>query len=62
MSGTAPRPVTLEGLYAELAAIRELLEQLVLAPSPERTWLSIDEAAALIHRTPAAVRLRCRVK
>jgi len=62
MRASAPlRPVTLEGLYAELAAIRELLEKLVLAPSPERSWVTVDEAAALIGRTSAAVRKRCRL-
>lgn len=60
-AGAAPRPITLESLHDEVVAIRELLEQLVLSPSPERTWVSIDEAAALTNRTPAAVRKRCRV-
>jgi hypothetical protein len=57
----APEPViTLESVHAEIVALRELVEQLVSAPS-ERTWLSIEEAAALVNRTPQAVRLRCRV-
>ena len=52
----------LEALRMEVAELRALIEQLVVSPPPpERTWLSIDEAAALVNRTPQAVRLRCRV-
>jgi len=51
----------LEALDAKVDRLIALVEQAVSAPLPERTWLSIDEAAALINRTPQAVRLRCRV-
>src|ERR1700722_7305540 len=67
-SGDVARPLeglTLEGVKMrdEATKTRELIEQLVVSPpSPERSWLSIEEASALINRTPAAVRLRCRVK
>jgi hypothetical protein len=58
----APEPVTLESVHAEIVELRELVERLVVAPpSSERSWLSIDEAAALVNRTPQAVRLRCRI-
>jgi hypothetical protein len=60
-TSTAPGPVTLESVHSEIVALRELVEQLVSTPSPERSWLSIEEAAALVNRTPQAVRLRCRV-
>lgn len=55
-----PAPsVTLADLATELRSVRELLEQLVSQPQP-RTWVTIDEAAALLHRTPQAIRARCR--
>jgi hypothetical protein len=58
----APEPVTLESVHAEIVELRELVERLVVAPpSSEPSWLSIDEAAALVNRTPQAVRLRCRI-
>ena len=54
-------PVTLESVHAEIVELRELVEQLVVAPpSSERSWLSIEEAAALVNRTPQAIRARCR--
>jgi hypothetical protein len=59
---TAPEPVTLENVLSEIVALRELVERLVVAPpSPERGWVTVDEAAALIGRTPAAVRKQCRI-
>lgn len=52
----------LEALTAKVDRLTALVEQLVVSPpSPERSWVSIEEAAALIHRTPAAVRKRCRL-
>jgi hypothetical protein len=57
----APEPVTLESVHAEIVELRELVERLVVAPpSSERGWVTVDEAAALIGRTAAAVRKRCR--
>ena len=61
-----PRPsidvgCELAAMRAEIAALRELVEQLVVSPPPpERDWLSIDQAAELVNRTPQAVRARCR--
>lgn len=56
----APDPVTLESVHAEIVALRELVEQLVSAPSSGRSWVSIEEAAARVNLTPQAVRKRCR--
>lgn len=53
--------VTLETLEAKVDRLVALVEQLVVPPpSPERSWVTVDEAAALIGRTAAAVRKRCR--
>ena len=45
---------------ANLEAMQEQLDRFVAQPQPERTWLTIEEAAALLHRTPQAIRFRCR--
>jgi hypothetical protein len=54
------RSATLVDIWEELKRLRELVEQLVLARSDSRQWLTVDEAATLLHRTPQAVRFRCR--
>jgi hypothetical protein len=57
---TFPRERTLEHLFTELAAVRALLERLVVQPQPAREWLTIEQAASLLGRSPQAVRFRCR--
>lgn len=52
---------TLDELFAEVRAMRELLERLLPA-APAREWLTVEQAAGLLHRTPAAVRARCRMR
>ena len=49
-------------LEAKVDRLVALVEQLVVRPRPppERAWVTVDEAAALVGRTPAAVRKRCR--
>jgi hypothetical protein len=54
------QPVTLGDVLAEVRGVRELLEQLVSVPSGSRQWLTVEQAAALLHRTPQAIRFRCR--
>jgi hypothetical protein len=54
------RPVTLAAIMAELLVQREMIERLVAQPQPVREWVTVDEAAALVHRTPQAIRARCR--
>lgn len=60
-----PRPTTtlpsrsIDDLFEELSRLRELVERLV-QPEAQRQWLTVDEAALLVHRTPQAVRYRCR--
>jgi len=65
----AVRSRTLDDVFAELAAtnakidrLTALVEQTVVSPppSPEQGWVSVEQAAALIGRTPQAVRKRCR--
>jgi hypothetical protein len=66
-AASAPRPSVdvgceLAAMNAKIDKLTALVEQLVVSPpSPERDWLSIDQAAELVGRTPQAVRLRCRV-
>lgn len=43
----------LQEIKAELAAIKELLEKVVLTPKPE--WLPVKEYATLINRTQQTV-------
>lgn len=51
----------LEVMSAKIDRLTALVEQLVVSPpSPEQSWVSVDEAATLISRTPQAVRKRCR--
>jgi hypothetical protein len=51
----------LEAMRAEIAELRALIEQPVVSPPSERGWVSVDEAAVLIRRSPQAVRKRGRV-
>jgi len=51
---------TLDEVFDALAEIRALIEQLIVQPPSVREWLSVDQAAVLLHRTPQAVRFRCR--
>jgi hypothetical protein len=59
-TSTAVHPHTIEDVYEEVTALRELVERLVQPAAPEREWLSIEEAATLLCRSPQAVRARCR--
>ena len=53
-------PVTLEAVHAELTSLRELIERLLLPTSPQREWLSVEEAAALTAKSPQCIRGWCR--
>jgi hypothetical protein len=62
-ASAAPGLVTLEGVYSEVVAVREQLdriERLLLPASAPRQWLTIEEAAALVARSPQAVTGWCR--
>jgi hypothetical protein len=54
------RPITLADLARAIEDLRALVEQMVVQPQPTREWLTIEQAAALVHRSPQAIRLRCR--
>jgi hypothetical protein len=57
---TLPGRHTLDEIFDEIVAVRTLLERLIDRPSPPQEWLTIQQAAALLHRTPQAIRFRCR--
>ena len=68
MSAAAKRiaPVTLADVLEEVRRqrdevrqLRELVERLLPAPA-ECEFLTISEAAALVHRSEQAIRARCR--
>ena len=42
---------SIDDIFAELSRLRQLVERLVVQPAPEREWLTIEKAAALLHRT-----------
>jgi hypothetical protein len=44
----------LDRIFAEVRELRALIEQFVDRPPSVREWLSVDQAAVLLHRTPQA--------
>ena len=59
-SSNALASVDLAALRAEIAALRELIEQRLPAPLAPREWLSVEQAAALALRSPQCIRAWCR--
>lgn len=49
-------------LRKEMRSMRDLIERVVVPAPVEREWLTVEEAAQLIHRTAQAVRARCRTR
>ena len=50
---------TLADVHAEVRELRAMIARLL--PKP-REWITCEEAARLVGRTPAAIRARCRVR
>lgn len=50
----------LEALTAKVDRLIALVEERVPAPLPERSWLSVEEAAALAGRSPQTISGWCR--
>ena len=50
---------TIADVHAEVRELRAMIARLL--PKP-REWITCEEAARLVGRTPAAIRARCRVR
>ncbi len=53
------RPVTIADLADRLDALHRLIEERLPAAS-QRELLTVEQAALLVHRSPQAIRHRCR--
>jgi hypothetical protein len=62
VASTTYRQRTIDEVYDAVTALTELVERLVQPAARAREWLSVEEAAALLCRSPQAVRARCRTR